>query len=165
MPTIRLQIKFSKPAFLDTLEFAINRACFIHLSWIYHRFLIKFPQRCFGRTNPVKRSFQAPWFSNRTWLHYDEANDLAFCHICSVAYRDGKLNNHTLDKAFIINGFSNRKDASVSFKIHDSSKCHDDSVDIVLTLPRLVKHCRQNTLRIRFITEIAYLRFCLACVS
>ena len=60
----------------------------------------------------------------KTRLHYDEANDLAFCHICSVAYKDGKLNNHTLDKAFIINGFSNWKDASVSFKKHDSSKCH-----------------------------------------
>ena len=99
----------------------------------------KFPQRCFGKTNPVKRSFQASWFSNRTWLHYDEANDLAFCHICSVAYKDGKLNNHTLDKAFIINGFYNWKDASVSFKKHDSSKCHRESVDIVLTLPRTTK--------------------------
>ena len=81
---------------------------------------LKFTQRCFGK----KRSFQASWFLNRTWLHYDEANDLAFCHICSVAYKDGKLNNHTLDKAFIINGFSNWKDASVSFKKQDSSKCH-----------------------------------------
>ena len=56
-----------------------------------------------------------------------------------VAYKDGKLNNHTLDKAFIINGFSNWKDASVSFKKHDSSKCHRESVDIVLTLPRTTK--------------------------
>ena len=101
--------------------------------------IFKFPQRCFGKTNPVNRSFQASWFSNRTWLHYhdyDEANDLAFCHICLVAYKDGKLNNHTLDKAFIINGFSNWKDASVSFKKHDSSKCHRESVDIVLILKK-----------------------------
>ena len=81
-----------------------------------HPKTFKFPQRCFGKTNPVKRSFQASCFSNRTWLHYGEANDLAFCLICSVAYKNGKLNNHTLDKAFIINGFSNWKDASVSFK-------------------------------------------------
>ena len=26
----------------------------------------KFPQRSFGKTNPVKRSFQASWFTNRT---------------------------------------------------------------------------------------------------
>ena len=122
MPTICLRIKFSKPAFLNTLKFAINRACFIQpcmfhsfVMDIYHRFLIKFPQRCFCKTNPMKRSFLASWFSNRIWLHYDKANDLAFCHICSVAYKDGKLSNRTLDKAFIINGFSNWKSASVSF--------------------------------------------------
>ena len=53
--------------------------------------IFKFPQRSFGKTNPVKKSFQASWFTNRTWLHYDEANDLAFCHICMVAHKDGKL--------------------------------------------------------------------------
>ena len=54
----------------------------------------------------------------------------------SVAYKEGKLNNHTLDKALIINGFSYWKDASVSFKKHDSSKCYRESVDIVLTLKK-----------------------------
>ena len=33
-----------------------------------------------------------------------------------VAYRDGKLNSSNLDKAFIFNGFSNWKNASVAFK-------------------------------------------------
>ena len=64
----------------------------------------KFPKRSFGKTNPVKRSFQDSWFTNRTSLHYDGANDLTFC---MVAYKDGKLNSYNLDKAFIINGFSN----------------------------------------------------------
>ena len=40
MPTIRLRIKFSKTAFLNTLKFAKNCACLIQLSWIYHRFPI-----------------------------------------------------------------------------------------------------------------------------
>ena len=64
----------------------------------------KFPQRSFGKTNLVKRSSQDSWFTNRTWLHCGEANDLTFC---MVAYKDGKLNSNNLDKAFIINGFSN----------------------------------------------------------
>ena len=64
----------------------------------------KFPQRSFGKTNPVKRSFQDSWFTNRTWLHYGEPNDLTFC---MVAYKDGKLNSNNIDKAFIINEFSN----------------------------------------------------------
>ena len=62
----------------------------------------KFPQRSFGKTNPVKISFQDSWFTNRTWLHCDEAYDLT---LCMVAYKDGKLNSNNLDKAFIINGF------------------------------------------------------------
>ena len=33
-----------------------------------------------------------------------------------VADRDGKLNSSNLDKAFILNGFSNWKDASMAFK-------------------------------------------------
>ena len=33
-----------------------------------------------------------------------------------VAYRDGKLNSSNLDKAFMLNGISNWKDASVAFK-------------------------------------------------
>ena len=66
----------------------------------------KFLQRAFGKTNPVKRGFQDSWITNRTSLYYDEANDLTFC---MVAYKDGnlKLNSNNLDKAFIINGFSN----------------------------------------------------------
>ena len=44
----------------------------------------KFPQRSFGQKNPVKRSFKSSWFANRTWLHYDEANDLAYCHVCML---------------------------------------------------------------------------------
>ena len=60
-------------------------------------------------------------------LHYDEANDLAYCHICMVAYRDGKLNSSNLDKAFMLNGFSNWKDASWPLK-HESSRCHCGSV-------------------------------------
>ena len=76
----------------------------------------KFPQRSFGQKKTVKRSFQSSWFANRTWLHYDEANDFAYCHVCMVVYADGKLNSSNLDKAFILNGFSNWKDASVAFK-------------------------------------------------
>ena len=44
-----------------------------------------------------------------------------------IAYRDGKLHSSNLDKAFILNGFSNWKDASWPLK-HDSSRCHLDSV-------------------------------------
>ena len=59
----------------------------------------KIPQRSFGqKKKTVKRSFQSSWFYKRTSLHYDEANDLAYCHVCMLAYRDGKSNSLNLDK-------------------------------------------------------------------
>ena len=83
----------------------------------------KFPQRSFGQKKKKKKKkknsekkFQSSWFANRTRLHYDEANDIAYCHVCMVAYRDGKLNSSNLDMAFILNGFFNWKDASVALK-------------------------------------------------
>ncbi|XP_045167705.1 zinc finger MYM-type protein 1-like [Mercenaria mercenaria] len=99
----------------------------------------KFQERTFGQKNPVNRSFQPPWFANRTWLHYDETNELAYCHVCMVAHRDGKLSSSNLDKAFNINGFSNWKDASVSLKKHESSGCHHESVEKLVTLPEVTK--------------------------
>ena len=49
----------------------------------------RFPPCTFGVKKPEKRSFQPSWFDNRPWLHYDVAKDLAFCHLCMLAYRDG----------------------------------------------------------------------------
>ena len=47
---------------------------------------VHFPQRMFGKTSMVKRSFQRQWFDRWSWLHYDEDRDLAFCFTCVVAY-------------------------------------------------------------------------------
>ena len=41
-----------------------------------------FPKRTFGKKNVVWRSFQQSWFNQWTWLHYDEANDVTYCHTC-----------------------------------------------------------------------------------
>ena len=94
MPTSRLCIKFSKTAFLNILKYAIKRAYLFVCNHGYTALpnqptTFKFLQCSSGKTNPVKRSFQASWFTNRTWMHNDEANDLAFCHINMVAYKDG----------------------------------------------------------------------------
>ena len=53
----------------------------------------KFPQRrCVWQEKSSEKKL-----SGRTSLHYDEANDLTFCHIYMVAYKDGKLNSNNLD--------------------------------------------------------------------
>ena len=90
-------------------------------SWIYRLFLISLRRLNFHnaplvRKKPSEKKFQSSWFANRMRLHYDEANDIAYCHVCMVAYRDGKLNSSNLDMAFILNGFFNWKDASVALK-------------------------------------------------
>ena len=96
----------------------------------------RFSPRTFGVKRPEQRSFQPTWFDSRPWLHYDEAKDLAFRHLCMLAYMDGKLCSLNLDKAYIINRFSNWKDACVSLRKHESSKCHQEPVLKVETLPR-----------------------------
>ena len=74
--------------------------------------------------------------SPKPWLHYDEAKDLAFCHLYMLAYRGRKLHSLNLDKAYIINRFSNWKDVCVSLRKHKSSKCHQELILKVETLPR-----------------------------
>lgn len=91
----------------------------------------RFPQRSFGNKNPVKRSFQLLGLVKERGC-----TDLGFCHVCLVAFKEGKLKSNTIDKAFIVNGFSNWKDVSVAFRKHDPSSCHRESVLKVLTLPK-----------------------------
>ena len=99
-----------------------------------------FPKRQFGKTKIVNRSFQSQWFQKWRWLHYDESRDLAYCHICVVAIKTGKMKNAgTVDSAFIARGFCNWKDASGergAFNSHEHSTCHKSAVELVVTLPR-----------------------------
>ena len=94
-----------------------------------------FPQREFGKTSVVKRSFQRQWFDRWSWLHYDEDRDLAFCFTCVVAYQNNHLQSaHCLEQRFISSGFSNWKDATAKFAKYESSRCHKDSVLKTITL-------------------------------
>ena len=43
-----------------------------------------FPTRSFGNRTK-KLSFQANWFENFKWVHYDEALDAAYCFTCMKA--------------------------------------------------------------------------------
>ena len=53
-----------------------------HLNQPMH---FKFPQWQFEKKKIVKRSFQSQCFNKWQWLHYDETQDLAFCHVCATA--------------------------------------------------------------------------------
>ena len=96
----------------------------------------RFLQHTFDVKKPEQRSFQPSWFDSRPRLHSDEAKDLEFCHLCMIAYQQGSLHSLTIDKAYILNGYSNWKDACVCLRKHASSKCHQESVLKVQTLSR-----------------------------
>ena len=61
----------------------------------------KFPKRSFGRKNVVFRSFQLSWFRHWAFLHYDETNDLAYCHICVMGFKQKKMRVVKADPAFV----------------------------------------------------------------
>ena len=50
-----------------------------------------FPKRSFGKTKVVWRSFQPAWYRQWPFLHYDESNDLAYCHTCVQAEEDENI--------------------------------------------------------------------------
>ena len=78
---------------------------------------IAFPHRSFGITRPVSRSFQATWSSKFAgWLHYDLEKDAARCFTCCKAVKDGRaVITGVTDRAFMVRGFTNWKDAIHSF--------------------------------------------------
>jgi len=89
----------------------------------------RFPQREFGKSSVVLRSFQPQWFKRWPWLHYKEEGDLAFCFTCMTAFRNKHLHAvSNKEQSFISTGFSNWKDASKKFSKHQDSHCHKEAV-------------------------------------
>ena len=62
---------------------------------------ISFPKRAFGKKGDVLRSFQSDWFKKWPFLHYNETNDVVFCHTCMVAAKRKILSSGNLDPAFV----------------------------------------------------------------
>ena len=89
---------------------------------------ISFPRREFGKSAPVRRSFQATWFNRFRWLHYDVGQDAAYCFVCCKAVKEGKvrLSSYT-EESFLVKGFINWKDATRIFAKHEISDFHRSS--------------------------------------
>lgn len=89
---------------------------------------ISFPSREFGRNSPVRRTFQAGWFNRFKWLHYDLGQDAAYCFICCKAVKGRKVRlSFKTEKSFLVNGFTNWKDATRIFSRHESCEFHKSS--------------------------------------
>ena len=83
---------------------------------------IHFHYRTFGKSAPVNRSFQATWFN---WLHYDSTNDSVRCFTCCKAVKDGRaVSTGVTEQAFLVKGFTNRKDGTRCFSRHESCDFH-----------------------------------------
>ena len=63
---------------------------------------VKFAKHSFRQKNVVLRSFQPSWFSQWTFLHYDEAKDLMFCCTCMSAFKLKRMRgNRNTNLAFV----------------------------------------------------------------
>ena len=98
----------------------------------------QYPKRQFGKTKIVSRSFQCSWYKSWPWLHYMEVTDSVICYTCATAGQQNKLTPSAASKmyeAFVTTGFVNWKDATVSFRKHESSECHRAATEVMVTLP------------------------------
>ena len=111
----------------------------------HHPKAFKFPKRSFGKKKIVNRSFQLIWFEKWPWLHYVENNDTVLCFMCAQASAQRKLQwSSNLDLAFISKGFTNWKDATIKFAIHEASKCHKEAVLKMVTLPSSTRNVAES---------------------
>ncbi len=63
---------------------------------------IEFPKRAYGKKVIVKCSFQSRWFSLWPFLHYNEAEDVVYCHTCVKAFMLKRIKtSHNASSAFV----------------------------------------------------------------
>ena len=74
-----------------------------------------FPKQSFGKKQSVKRSFQSTWFCRWKWLHYEEAIDFAFCHICGRTEQEVKLKAGSKEQAFCWRDFATGRMLRIAF--------------------------------------------------
>ena len=73
------------------------------------------------------------WCEDYLWLHYDEACDSEFCHLCMRAVLEEKLLASTKsDPAFISSGYTYWKEGTTAFKRHQASACHREANEALI---------------------------------
>ena len=91
-----------------------------------------FPTKQFGKK---KRSCQASWFKNFSWLHYSKEKDSVFCIFC--IRNKGKLTaEHNMEETYITKGFNNWKKAFEAFLDDQQSKAHRDAITYESVVPQ-----------------------------
>ena len=83
-----------------------------------------FPPARFGAQT---KSFQYGWFEKWKWLDWDDNMCCVFCHPCRMAARLHFNLSKNSEAAFSTAGFRNWKDATRSFRKHESSSSHSEA--------------------------------------
>ena len=61
-----------------------------------------FPKRTFGHTKPIQCSAHCNWFQSWPFLHYDESQDVVYCHTCVKAFElDRMKTSKNAENAFV----------------------------------------------------------------
>ena len=66
--------------------------------------------RCFLDSGKNSRVFGPSWFDHdewKTWLHYDQNKDAAFCFTCIKAVEQNLISSKNVEEAFICAGYKN----------------------------------------------------------
>ena len=98
-----------------------------------------YSKRELGKTKVCAQSSSGSMVCQGALATLRTAQDLAFCHTWVTAVASGKLallTGNVKDSAFISTGFSNWKDATVSFAHCTDSATHKAAVELVITLPK-----------------------------
>ena len=82
---------------------------------------LTFPKRSFGQKG-VLRCFQSSWFTQWPFLHYDEAQDVTYCHTCLMAFKLKRMKSTRIaDPAFV----SETKNLSPTIYSIGITKCNE----------------------------------------
>ena len=68
----------------------------------HHPENFRFPERSFGKSKPVQYSAQSQWFKTWPFLHYDEGQDVVYCHTCVKAISLDRIKfSNSVSDAFV----------------------------------------------------------------
>ena len=98
--------------------------------------------KCFLDRGKNSRPFRPSWFDHdewKTWLHYDQEKDAAFCFACIKAVEQNLISSKNVEKAFISAGYKNWSDAATSrrgFDKHNRSDAHTEAHQRLYIIPQ-----------------------------
>ena len=88
------------------------------------------------------RSCMHKWFQEFKWIHYSENEDKVYCFYCIKNVHEKKSNAGDKD-TFTYSGFNSWNKAKERFKLHESSKEHEDAYFKYVEVPKSLHFLRE----------------------